>query len=100
MWFPKLLEEVYPRFRGLSIPKPAVVHRQLKKRWGSCKVNEQRILLNTELIQAPKVGIEYVIAHELTHLVHPHHTPAFYATMDRVMPEWRRWKERLERVMA
>jgi len=46
------------------------------------------------------VGIEYVIAHELAHPVHPHHTPAFYATMDWVIPEWREWKERLERGMA
>lgn len=100
LWFSRLLDEVYLRFRSLSIPKPNVVHQRLKKRWGSCKPNEQRILLNTELIQAPKVGIEYVIAHELTHLLHPHHTPAFYATLERVMPEWRAWKERLERVMA
>ncbi|MCO6475215.1 MAG: M48 family metallopeptidase [Phaeodactylibacter sp.] len=99
-WFPRLLEEVYPRFRSFSIPKPKVIHKRMEKRWGSCKVSEQRILLNTELIQGPKVGIEYVIAHELAHLIHPHHTPAFYAVLDRVMPEWREWKGRLEGVMA
>lgn len=99
-WFPRVLDEVYPRFRSYDIPKPEIVHKAMKKRWGSCKVSKQSILLNTELIQGPKVGIEYVIAHELTHLIYPHHTAAFYATMDRVLPEWRRWKERLERVMA
>lgn len=99
-WFPQLLEDVYPRFRLFGIPHPQVMHRRMEKRWGSCTVNEQRILLNTELIQAPKVGIEYVIAHELTHLIHPHHTAAFYATLDQVLPEWRGWKEKLERVMA
>jgi len=46
------------------------------------------------------VGIEYVIAHELAHLVHAHHRPAFFGVLDRVMPEWRGWKERLEGVMA
>lgn len=99
-WFPRLLEEVYPLFRSYHIPKPEIVHQRLEKRWGSCKVSEQRILLNTELIQGPKVGIEYVIAHELAHLVHAHHTPAFFAVLDRVMPEWKRWKDRLEGLMA
>lgn len=99
-WFPRLLEAVYPRFRAYHIPKPEIIHQRLEKRWGSCKVSEQRILLNTELIQGPKVGIEYVIAHELAHLVHAHHTPAFFGVLDRVMPEWRGWKERLEGVMA
>ena len=99
-WFPRLLEEVYPWFRSFSIPKPKVRHKRMEKRWGSCQVNEQRILLNTELIQGPKVGIEYVIPHELAHLIHPHHTPAFYATLDRVVPEWRAWKGRLEKAMA
>jgi len=99
-WFPRLLEEVYPRFHLFGIPHPDVIHQRMAKRWGSCTVNEQRILLNTELIQAPKIGIEYVIAHELTHLIHPHHTAAFYATLDQVLPEWRAWKEKLERVMA
>ena len=99
-WFPRLLDEVYPRFRSYQIPKPSIAHRQLKKRWGSCKVSEQRLLLNTELIQAPKAGIEYVIAHELAHLVEAHHTPAFYAVLDRVLPEWRAWKGRLEGVMG
>lgn len=99
-WFPRILAEVFPRFRSLGIPEPVVVHKRLQKRWGSCKVREGRILLNTELIQAPKVGIEYVIAHELTHFLHPHHDHAFYGLMDRVVPEWREWKGRLERRMA
>ena len=99
-WFPKLVEDIYPRFRSYDIPKPKVVHRRLEKRWGSCKVKKESILLNTKLIQGPKVGIEYVIAHELTHFIHPHHTSEFYATMDLILPEWRSWKEKLERVMA
>ena len=44
---------------------------------------------------APRVGIEYVVTHELTHLIHPHHTTEFYGVLDMVIPEWRKWKERL-----
>lgn len=39
---------------------------------------------------APRVGIEYVIAHELTHLIHPHHSAEFYGVLDSVMPDWRK----------
>ncbi len=99
-WYTKLLDEVYPLFKAYDIPKPTVYHKLLRKRWGSCKVTENRLLLNTELIQAPKIGIEYVIAHELTHLIHPHHTTEFYGVMDAVMPEWKKWKVRLEEKMA
>ena len=99
-WFPTLLDEIYPRFHSYHIPKPEIIHRQLEKRWGSCKVSKQRILLNTELIKGPKVGIIYVITHELVHLIHPHHSRAFYGVMDELLPEWRKWKERLEKVMA
>jgi len=99
-WFAEVLETALARFKGYDIPRPTIMHRRLQKRWGSCKVNHERILLNTDLIQGPKVGIEYVIVHELTHLIHAHHTAAFYATLDTVLPEWKDWKDRLEGVMA
>lgn len=99
-WFPKLLDEMYPSFKPKGIPKPDITHKWLQKRWGSCKVSKQQLLLNTELIQAPKLGIAYVIAHELTHLLHPHHDAAFFATLTSAVPDWEKWKEKLEKVMA
>lgn len=99
-WFNEILEATLPRFQHYALDRPKITHRKLQKRWGSCAVNNAQILLNTDLIQAPKVGIEYVITHELTHLIHPNHTADFYATLEEVLPEWREWKEKLEVVMA
>ncbi len=99
-WFAKILDEVFPRFERYGITKPTLKHKFLKKRWGSCIVTNNWLLLNTELIMAPRVGIEYVIAHELTHLIHPHHSAEFYGVLDSVMPDWRKWKRRLEERLA
>jgi predicted metal-dependent hydrolase len=59
-----------------------------------------RLLLNRRLIQAPIDTIDYVITHELCHIAEPHHGPAFFDLLDRVMPDWDLRKERLETVMA
>jgi len=71
----------------------------MKFRWGSCSTSG-RILLNPELIKAPKACIEYVIIHELCHLVHRDHTKAFFNLQTREMPDWEKWKEKLELLLA
>ena len=78
-----------------KLPKPKVVLRSMSKRWGSAHKNGQ-IVLNPELVRAPSVCIDYVVAHEVCHLQHPDHGPMFYRLLDRVFPIWRLAKERLE----
>jgi predicted metal-dependent hydrolase len=80
------------RPRGLII-------RQLRQRWGSMS-SACQLLLNRRLIEAPMDGIDYVITHELCHIAEPHHSPAFFQLLDRVLPDWQRRKDKLERVMA
>lgn len=58
-----------------------------------------RLLLNRRLIEAP-IDDDYVITHELCHTAEPHHGTAFYELLDRVLPDWERRKQRLERIMA
>jgi len=70
--------------------------QRMKNRWGSCSANGL-ISLNPEIIKAPTKCIEYVILHELCHLIHSDHSPKFYLLLDRVQPDWRRWKLRLEK---
>jgi predicted metal-dependent hydrolase len=97
--FIELLEEVLPKFKRYKISAPVLSIRTMSKRWGSC-TPAGRIILNTELIKAPKGSIEYVIIHELCHLVHHNHTKAFQNLQSRIMPDWSKWKDRLEYSLA
>lgn len=88
-----------------SFSRPAAVEpsgltiRSMQKRWGSMSQGG-RLLLNRRLIQAPVYAIDYVITHELCHRVEPSHSPAFYRAMSRVMQDWKKRKECLERILA
>jgi len=59
-----------------------------------------RLLLNRRLVQAPVDAIDYVITHELCHVAEPYHGATFFELLDKVMPDWERRKQRLERAMA
>jgi predicted metal-dependent hydrolase len=83
-----------PRFSPLVLPEPEITIKTLKSRWGSCTY-DGRVTLNLLLIQAPLECIDYVVAHELCHLVEHNHGKGFYALLARVMPDWKARKERL-----
>lgn len=63
--------------------------RQMKTRWGTCNITDRRIWLNLELVKMPPVCLDYVIVHEMTHLLERLHNKRFWALLDRFMPEWR-----------
>ena len=71
--------------------------RQMKTRWGSCNPYKSYINLNIELIKKPRVCIEYVVFHELVHLLYPDHSKKFYEHLSLYMPDWQKRKEILER---
>jgi predicted metal-dependent hydrolase len=62
--------------------------RPMKTRWGSCNVVAHRIWLNLSLIKMPLECLEYVLVHEMVHLLEANHSPRFYALMSRFMPTW------------
>ena len=63
--------------------------RDMRTRWGTCNTVQSRIWLNLRLVQMPPECLEYVIIHELTHLLEPGHNQRFYHFMDHFLPEWR-----------
>lgn len=70
--------------------------KQMKSIWGSCNSTKGYINLNLKLIEKPTECIEYVVFHELTHLIHADHSARFYNYMSLFMPDWKRRKVRLE----
>ena len=74
--------------------------RQMKTRWGSCNPYKSYINLNIELIKKPKACIEYVVFHELAHLLYPDHSKKFYDYLTLYMPDWQKRKEILDRAVS
>lgn len=97
--FREVFEASLPLFRWFDIGTPPLEIRRMKNRWGSCTPGG-KIMLNPELIKAPKRCIEYVAIHELCHLVHPNHTRSFYALQEEIMPDWKKWKGKLESTLT
>ncbi len=92
--FGERLEACYPKVEHLGVAYPELAIRVMRSRWGSCSP-AGKIALNIKLIQVPKTYIDYVVFHELCHLKEPNHTQQFYELLDRVLPDWRERREKL-----
>jgi len=77
----------------LSVQISAWGIKKMKTKWGSCNVGSQRIWFNLELIKKPPQCLEYIVVHELMHLVEPQHNDRFRALMDNHFPQWRHYRE-------
>ena len=93
--FNTVLQTKINLFTNYNIEDPEISIRTMSKRWGSCTA-KGKVILNPELIKASKGSIEYVVIHELCHLIHHNHNKAFYELQEKIMPDWKKWKERLE----
>ena len=80
------LHALFPPFAARGFTLPPLTIRALKRRWGSMS-RDGRMTLSADLIRAPIAGIDFVIAHELCHLVHFDHGPGFRALMSVTMPD-------------
>jgi hypothetical protein len=94
--FNDALERVYKIIGKYDIPKPNILIRPMKARWGSCIESKNIILLNRDLIHAPKFCVDYVILHELIHFKFRNHDKDFYKLKESLMPDWRMRKEILD----
>jgi len=73
----------------IGVKASKVYVRRMKTKWGSCNPIRKSIRLNTELAKKPKESLEYIVVHELVHLLEPTHNKRFIGMMDEFMPNWR-----------
>lgn len=72
----------------------------MKTKWGTCNPKAKRIWLNLELAKKPSECLEYIVVHEMVHLLEQSHNSRFVSYMDKFMPKWRFYKEELNRLSA
>jgi predicted metal-dependent hydrolase len=83
---PPLLEK-WQSVLGVQVSECRI--KKMKTKWGACTAEARRIWLNLELAKKPVQGIEYIVVHELAHLIERHHNDRFIAIMDKHLPQWR-----------
>lgn len=94
--FHDLYRKTYPLLSKYGVPSIEIQIRKMKSRWGSCIAQKQTIILNRSLIKAPKYCIQYVILHELIHMLYREHNKEFYDFLYTLMPDWKERKRILD----
>jgi predicted metal-dependent hydrolase len=102
-WYRKQLKNQMPaliakweKIVGVNISDWGI--KQMKTKWGTCNIEKQRIWVNLELAKKPIYCLEYIVVHEMIHLLERHHNEYFLAYLDKFLPKWRLYKEELNRL--
>ena len=101
-WYRRQMKEQMPELLakweqiiGVQVSEYGI--KRMKTRWGTCNPSAKRIWLNLELIKKPVHCLEYIIVHELVHLLEKHHNDRFKGLMDQYLPLWRQHRDELNR---
>jgi len=86
----------WERLIGVKVDRLFV--QRMKTKWGSCNPASNSIRLNTELAKKPPECLEYLVVHEMLHLIEPTHNTRFIALINRFMPKWQFYREVLNRL--
>lgn len=102
-WYRSEIKKIIPNFIkkwepiiGKTVSECRI--RKMKTRWGSCNIKAKRIWLNIELAKKPPECIEYVLVHEMVHLLERYHNKNFYQYMDHFLPQWKTYRKLLSRI--
>lgn len=101
-WYRQSLKEIIPGIiaqyeNKLKVNVAEFAVKKMKTKWGTCTREAKRIWLNLELAKKLKECIEYIVVHEMVHLLERHHNERFIAYMDKFLPKWRFYKEELNK---
>ena len=91
---PPLLEKWEPKL-GVSVNEVRI--KRMKTLWGSCNIRAKRVWLNLELAKKPESCLVYILVHEMVHLLERHHNDRFRELMDKFLPQWRNYRDQLNR---
>src|SRR5512137_1281347 len=101
-WYRRQLRQAAPpliakweRLMGVKVERFFV--QRMKTRWGSCNHDARTVRLNAELAKKPRECLEYIVVHEMAHLLEPTHNAHFVALMDQFMPNWQFYRDQLNR---
>ena len=95
-----LCRAVYPIYEKHGVPFPKEIRfREMTAQWGNCRPNQGILTFNTRLLAAPVRCMEYVVLHEFTHFLHKNHSQAFYAFMEKELPDWKNLQETLQNIV-
>jgi hypothetical protein len=102
-WYREQLKKAVPPLLArwqplLNVRVERFFVQRMKTKWGSCNHKASTIRLNTELAKKPTECLEYIVVHELVHLLEPTHNARFVALMDRFMPKWQFYRQVLNRL--
>ena len=93
--FQEELDKMYKQFI-YSIPYPTLLIRKMKTRWGVCNVKTKKITLNLELIKKEIIYLDYVIVHELSHLLYPNHSKYFWKCVENNFSDYKEVRKELK----
>jgi predicted metal-dependent hydrolase len=101
-WYRRLLRGRVPELVTkweplLGVPVAGWGIRRMKTRWGSCNSQARHIWINLELAKKPQSCLEFIVVHEMVHLIERHHSDRFREHMDRLLPNWRIRRDELNR---
>lgn len=82
----------------IGVTVSTVIIRKMKTKWGSCSPNKSTIRINTELAKKPAECLEYIVVHELVHLLEKSHNDRFKLLMDQYLPKWRFFRDELNQL--
>ena len=89
-YFTAMSDKVYPAFAGvLGGQKPTIRVRDMTSRWGVCYMKRRQITFALQLYNMPPAAQIYVVVHEYCHFLQPNHSPAFWAEVEKLLPDWK-----------
>ena len=89
------VDRLFPYFASLGVAYPEIRFRHMTSQWGNCRTSENRVTFSTRLALLPRDCVSMVVAHEMCHFLHADHSAAFYAELEKIVPDYRELRKKM-----